>query len=84
MNTLFFLSALLFGWLAYNCYYPVYRRPRLATFSFLAGWLTGELALHHILVLQAALVCLFIWSGSVAGLQWRYRFRDLCSVRGSL
>ena len=49
MNTLFFLSALLFGWLAYNCYYPVYRRPRLAIFSFLAGWLTGELALHHIL-----------------------------------
>ena len=54
MNTLFFLSALLFGWLTYNCYYPIYRRPRLATFSFLAGWLTGELALHHILVLQAS------------------------------
>ena len=66
MNTLFFLSALLFGWLTYNCYYPIYRRPRLATLSFLAGWLTGELALHHIL-LQAALVFLFIWSGSVEG-----------------
>jgi len=66
MNTLFFLSALLFGWLTYNCYYPIYRQPRLATFSFLVGWLTGELALHNI-VLQAALVCLFIWSGSVAG-----------------
>jgi len=66
MNTMFFLSALLFGWLTYNCYYPIYRQPRLATFSFLVGWLTGELALHNI-VLQAALVCLFIWSGSVAG-----------------
>jgi acetyl esterase/lipase len=63
---MFFLSALLFGWLTYNCYYPIYRQPRLATFSFLVGWLTGELALHNI-VLQAALVCLFIWSGSVAG-----------------
>lgn len=66
MNTLFFLSALLFGWLTYNCYYPIYRRPRLATLSFLAGWLTGELALHHILF-QATLVFLFIWSGSVEG-----------------
>ena len=66
MHTLFFLSALLFGWLTLNCYYPIYRQPRLATFSFLVGWLTGELALHNI-VLQAALVCLFIWSGSVTG-----------------
>ena len=66
MRTLFFLSALLFGWLTFNCYSPIYRQPRLATFSFLVGWLTGELALHSI-VLQAALVCLFIWSGSVTG-----------------
>ena len=66
MHTLFFLSALLFGWLTFNCYSPIYRQPRLATFSFLVGWLTGELALHSI-VLQAALVCLFIWSGSVTG-----------------
>ena len=66
MHTLFFLSALLFGWLTFNCYSPIYRQPRLATFSFLVGWLTGELALHSI-ALQAALVCLFIWSGSVTG-----------------
>ena len=66
MDTLFFLSALLFGWLAYNLYYPAYRQSQLATLSFVVGWLTGELALHHIL-LQATLMFLFIWSGSVSG-----------------
>lgn len=66
MDTLFFLSAILFGWLAYNLYHPVYRQPQFATLSFLLGWLTGELALHHIL-LQAALLFLFVWAGAVDG-----------------
>jgi acetyl esterase/lipase len=66
MDTLFFLSALLFGWLAYNLYHPVYRQVQIATLSFVLGWLTGELALHQIL-LQAALLFLFIWAGAVDG-----------------
>jgi acetyl esterase/lipase len=66
MTTLFFLLSLLFGWSAYNLYHPVYRHQGLSVASFLFGWLTGELALHHILW-QSLLVSLFIWGGAVQG-----------------
>lgn len=54
------------AWSAYNLYHPIYAKPRLATISFLSGWLTGELALHHILW-QCVVFGLFIWSGVVTG-----------------
>jgi acetyl esterase/lipase len=66
MTTLFLFLSLLFGWLAYNLYHPIYRHPLLSMFSFLSGWLTGELALHHILW-QVLLVILFVWGGAVEG-----------------
>ena len=67
MTTLFFILSLLFGWLAYNLYHPIYRHQGLSVVSFLSGWLTGELALHHILW-QVILVILFVWGGAVEGL----------------
>ncbi len=67
MTLFFFLLSLLFGWLAYNLYRPIFRHPQLAAVSFLAGWLTGELALHHILW-QVLLVGILTWLGAVEGL----------------
>jgi len=66
MTGLFFLFSLLFGWLAYNLFYPIYNNAKGAMLSFLAGWLTAELAMHHILW-QVALVSLFVMGGAVAG-----------------
>lgn len=66
MTTLFFLMSLVFGWLSYNLYRPIFKQPKLNAVSFLAGWLVGELAVHHI-ILQALLVSLFIWGGAVSG-----------------
>ena len=66
MTGLFFLFSLLFGWLAYNLFYPIYNNSKGALLSFLAGWLTAELAIHHILW-QVVLVSLFIMGGAVSG-----------------
>jgi len=66
MTTFFFLLSLLFGWLAYNLYYPVYRHQGFALVSFISGWLIGELAVHHIIG-QVLLVFLFVWAGAVDG-----------------
>lgn len=67
MTTLFLFSSLLFGWLAFNLYHPIYRHSGLSAFSFLMGWLTGELALHHIFW-QVLLVSLFAWGGAIQGM----------------
>lgn len=66
MTGLFFLFSLLFGWLAYNLFYPIYNNSKGALLSFLTGWLTAELAVHHILW-QVMLVFLFVWGGAVSG-----------------
>ena len=61
-----FLAAALWGaWFTWNAYRPIYRPAGLATLSFFAGWLTSELALHHILWQLAATV-LFVWAGALA------------------
>lgn len=66
MTLIFFFLALLFGWMAYNLYYPHFTNPKLSTVSFLSGWLVGELAIHHI-IWQSLLVFFFVWGGAVSG-----------------
>lgn len=63
MSWLFLLVSLVGAWLTYNTSHPTYAGPRLAGVSFFAGWLTAELALHHIAV-QAAVTLLFFWAGA--------------------
>jgi acetyl esterase/lipase len=63
-----FLALSIWGaWFTWNAYRPIYRPAPLATFSFFAGWLTSELAMHHI-VWQLAATFLFAWAG--AFLEW--------------
>lgn len=78
MTTAFFLLSLMFAWLSYNLYRPIYSPPQPATFSFITGWLTGELAVHHILW-QSLLVLLFAWGGAVSGF-WGMLGLGLCLV----
>ena len=44
MTTLFFLTSLLFGWIAWNLYHPNFTSMRLGLVSFVAGLVAGELA----------------------------------------
>jgi acetyl esterase/lipase len=67
MTTMFFIFALIVGALTYNLFRPVYRHSGLSIASFMAGWLVGELALHHI-TWQLVLVFLFAWGGAINGL----------------
>lgn len=85
---LFFTGALIGAWFTYNALWPSYGGSRRSTVSFFAGWLTTELALHHI-AWQALLTLGFIaagalaaWPGKLAllltliswaGLAWCYR-----------
>lgn len=60
-----FLGVSLWGaWFTYNVFRPNFRHQRLSVASFIAGWLTGELALHHILW-QAVCTAGFIWFGAL-------------------
>jgi acetyl esterase/lipase len=60
-----FLGVSLWGaWFTYNAYRPITAHPQLSILSFFAGWLTTELALHHI-VWQAVLTALFVWAGAL-------------------
>ena len=61
-----FLAVALWGaWFTWNAYRPIYRPAGLATVSFFAGWLTTELALHHI-VWQLLFTVVFVWAGALA------------------
>ncbi len=62
----FFFLTLLFALLAWNLYHPNFTHRKFSVFSFLAGWLIGELVPHVILV-QAVLVSLFVMAGAVSG-----------------
>lgn len=60
-----FLAVSLWGaWFTYNAYRPITRDPRFSVVSFFAGWLTTELALHHILW-QAAATAVFVALGAL-------------------
>src|SRR5690242_11270625 len=61
-----FLAVALWGaWFTWNAYRPIYRPAGLAAWSFVAGWLTTELALHHVLW-QLAFTAVFVWAGALA------------------
>jgi acetyl esterase/lipase len=48
MSWLYLAVSLWGAWFTYNTLRPSGRDPRFGAVSFFAGWLTGELALHHI------------------------------------
>lgn len=61
-----FLGVSLVGaWLTLNAFWPVRRPAVLATVSFFAGWLTTELAIHHLLW-QLGVTAAFAWAGALA------------------
>jgi acetyl esterase/lipase len=64
MSWLFLFVSLVGVWFTYNAYRPMYAPERRAGVSFFAGWLTTELALHHI-AWQAAATLFFAWAGAL-------------------
>lgn len=64
MSWLFLLASLIGAWFTYNAYRPRFRGDKRAVISFFAGWLTTELALHHV-AWQALATLLFIWAGAL-------------------
>jgi acetyl esterase/lipase len=64
VSWLFLAGALWGAWFTWNAYFPLHRPAPLAFVSFLAGWLTTELALHHILW-QALFTAVFMWAGAL-------------------
>jgi acetyl esterase/lipase len=62
---LFLFVALVGAWFTVNAYRPIHRPAPLALASFFAGWLTTELAFHH-LAWQALATALFVWAGALA------------------
>ena len=62
---IFFAVAVIGAWFTWNAYRPIYRPAPLAVLSFFAGWLTAELAIHHILW-QVAVTAVFVWAGALA------------------
>ena len=49
-----------------NAYRPRIRQSVLIVPSFFAGWLTTELAVHHVMW-QAIATVVFIWAGALSG-----------------
>ncbi len=61
---LFLAVALVGAWFTYNAFRPHYRHPRLSVVSFFAGWLTTELAFHH-LAWQVLVTAVWVWFGAL-------------------
>jgi acetyl esterase/lipase len=64
LSAIFLSLSLLGAWLTFNVYRPHYARGKWAVFSFVTGWLTGELALHHI-AFQMLVTLWFVWMGAL-------------------
>jgi acetyl esterase/lipase len=64
MAWLFLLVCLIGAALTYNVYRPAYAPARRAAVSFFVGWLTIELALHHI-AFQLLATVVFAWAGAL-------------------
>lgn len=60
----FLLVSLWGAWFTWNTYRPIHRPAPLAAVSFFAGWITSELALHH-LIWQAVATVVFVWWGAL-------------------
>jgi len=52
--------------MAANVIRPIYRHPKYMVYSFLFGWLAGELALH-VIAFELALLLLVVLFGSLSG-----------------
>src|SRR5262245_28293047 len=63
MSWLFLALSLWGAWFTWNALRPSWDDARFATVSFAAGWLTSELALHHI-AWQALATLVFAWLGA--------------------
>ena len=66
MPWVFLLISLVGALLTWNVYHPSYAPSRRAAISFFVGWLTIELALHHI-ALQAVVTAVLISAGALRG-----------------
>src|SRR5262249_23026390 len=64
MPWLFLFVSMVGAWFTYNAYRPTYTPSRVAAVSFFSGWLTSELALHHI-AWQALATVIFIRLGAL-------------------
>lgn len=64
MSWLYLTLGLLYGALTLNAYASIRHRGLLIVPSFFAGWLTGELALHHVAA-QVALGALLVAAGAL-------------------
>ena len=64
MPWLFLLASLVGAWFTYNTFRPRYAPAWRAGVSFFAGWLTAELALHHI-AWQFLMTVVFTWAGAL-------------------
>jgi len=60
----FLVGSLIGAWFTYNGFRPAYAPPWRAGISFFAGWLTAELAIHH-LAWQVAMTLIFVWAGAL-------------------
>jgi acetyl esterase/lipase len=61
---LFLGAALVGAWFTINGLWPMKSGARRSVLSFFAGWLTTELALHH-LAWQALATVIFVWAGAL-------------------
>jgi acetyl esterase/lipase len=61
---LFLVVSLVGAWFTYNTYRPIHWPATAAAVSFFAGWLTSELALHHV-AWQIAFTAAFVWAGAL-------------------
>ena len=68
MPSLFLVVSAFCLLLALNTLRPARRSMGLSVASFFAGWLVGELALHHV-ALQILVAVAFVWQGALAGWQ---------------
>jgi acetyl esterase/lipase len=70
MSWLFLVATLVGAWFTYNAFRPTFRPSNRAAASFFAGWLTAELALHHV---GWQLLATLLWAraGGLGGLPGR-------------
>ena len=61
---LFLVLATIGAWFTFNTYRPIHWPSPAAALSFFAGWLTTELALHH-LAWQVGMTVVFVWLGAL-------------------